>query len=69
VRFAGERSISDEKVGAESQAIVGSAYMSQGLGRAVSLREFKEFALKLKEEKKERASEELLRQQLEWIAR
>jgi predicted dehydrogenase len=65
----GERSISDEKVGAESQAIVGSAYMSQGLGRAVSLREFKKFALKLKEEKKERASEELLRQQLEWIAR
>jgi hypothetical protein len=33
------------------------------------LREFKEFALRIREEKKGKASEELLKQQLEWIAR
>ncbi|MGB9877504.1 MAG: Gfo/Idh/MocA family protein [bacterium] len=59
----GKRSISDERIGTESQAIVGAAYMSQGLGRAVSLAEFKEFALKVND------SEKLLRQQMEWIAK
>lgn len=63
----GRRSISDEVVGAESQAIVGAGYMSQGLKRAVSLEEFKEFALEIRRKEKEKASKVLLEKQLEWI--
>ncbi len=58
----------DEKIGAETTAIVGAAYLSQKKGKkAVTLDEFKEYALKIREKEGERASEVLLKELLKGI--
>jgi len=57
----GIKPLCDERIGAESQAIASTAYLSEMRGRkAVYLKDFKEYALKIKEEEGERASEVLL---------
>lgn len=58
----------NEKIGAETTAIVGAAYLSQKRGRkAVTLDEFKEYALKIREKEGERAPEVLLKELLKGI--
>lgn len=53
----------DERVGAESMAIAGAAYLSEMLGRkVVSLDEFKEYALQIQEKEGDRASDVLIRE-------
>ncbi len=58
----------NEKIGAETTAIVGAAYLSQKRGRkAVTLEEFKEYALKIREKEGEKAPEVLLKELLKGI--
>lgn len=60
--------ICNEKIGAETTAIVGAAYLSQKKGRkAVTLNEFKEYALKIQEKEGKRAPDALLRELLKGI--
>jgi len=60
----------DEKIGAETTAIIGAAYLSQKKGKkAVTLDEFKEYALKIREKEGERAPEVLLKELLKGIQR
>ena len=62
--------ISNEKIGAETTAIVGAAYLSQKMGKkAVSLDEFKEYALKIREREGKRAPDILLKELLKGIQR
>lgn len=62
--------LSNEKIGAETMAIAGAAYLSQKRGKkAVSLDEFKEYALKIREKEGKRASDVLLRELLKGIQR
>ncbi|MBI2914747.1 MAG: Gfo/Idh/MocA family oxidoreductase [Firmicutes bacterium] len=59
----GERPLCDERIGADSQAIVGASYLSQAWdGRAVSPDEFKEFALGIKRSHGSEASRVLVRE-------
>jgi len=58
----------NEKIGAETTAIVGAAYLSQKRGKkAVTLDEFKEYALKIREKEGERAPEVLLKELLKGV--
>jgi len=58
----------NEKIGAETTAIVGAAYLSQKRGRkAVTLEEFKDYALKIREKEGEGAPEALLKELLKGI--
>jgi len=58
----------DERIGAETTAIVQAAYLSQKRGKkAVTLEEFKEYALKLREKAGRDASDLLLKEMLEAI--
>jgi len=58
----------DEGIGAETTAIVQAAYLSQKRGKkAVTLEEFKEYALKLREKAGRDASDLLLKEMLEAI--
>jgi hypothetical protein len=51
----------DEKIGAESQAVVDAAYLSQLRGKnAVSLEEYKDYARKIEEEEGSKASDTLV---------
>jgi predicted dehydrogenase len=60
----------NEKIGADTTAIVGAAYISQRKGKkAVTLDEFKEYALKIREKEGERAPEVLLKELLKGIQR
>ena len=57
----GKKPIRDEKIGAESQAIVDAAYLSQLRGRkAVSLEEYKDYARETKEKEGNKASDVLV---------
>ncbi|MCS7224633.1 MAG: Gfo/Idh/MocA family oxidoreductase [Armatimonadetes bacterium] len=63
--LSGVKPICDHQVGAESQAIVGAAYLSQARGqKAVSLEEYKEFALAIRKKAGKRANEVLIEEQL-----
>lgn len=66
--ISGRKPICDERIGAESTAIVGAAYLSQIRGRGVTLREFKNYALKLKRSEGERASDLLVKRMMEGIS-
>jgi predicted dehydrogenase len=58
----------NEKIGADTTAIVGAAYLSQRKGKkAVTLDEFKGYALKIREREGERAPEVLLKELLKGI--
>jgi len=60
--------ICDERIGAETTAIVDAAYLSQKRGkRAVTLDEFKKYALKIQESEGERAPDALLKELLKGI--
>jgi len=64
------RSICDEKIGAETTAIVQAAYLSQKKGKKpVTIDEFKEYAMKIREKEGDRASEILLKDLVKGIAR
>ncbi|HIE09346.1 MAG TPA: Gfo/Idh/MocA family oxidoreductase, partial [Armatimonadetes bacterium] len=64
----GRKPLSDENFGAEVQAIVGSAYLSQREGkRAITLDEYKEWALKIKRKHGRKAPEVLIREQLKCL--
>jgi len=57
----GKKPTCDERIGAESQAIVDAAYLSQLRGRkAVSLEEYKDYARKTKEKEGDKASDVLI---------
>ncbi len=57
----GIKPICDELIGAEAQAMVGAAYLSQARGRrSVTLDEFKEFAMDIKKREKKNASQVLI---------
>jgi len=63
------RPLCDERVGAETTAIVGAAYLSQARGKeAVTMDEFREYALKVREREGERAPDILLKELLRGIA-
>jgi len=60
--------VCDEKIGAETTAIVQSAYLSQKKGKkAVTLEEFKRYALRLREKAGKDASDLLLKEMLKAI--
>ena len=59
--------ICDERVGAESTAIVSAAYLSQRGMRGVALDDFKEYALKVREREGGRAPEAPLKELLKGI--
>lgn len=62
--------ICDEKIGAETTAIVQAAYLSQKKGKKpVTLNEFKRYALKIRDKEGDRAPEVLLRDLLKGIKR
>ena len=62
--------ICDEKIGAETTAIVQAAYLSQKRGmKPVTLEEFKEYALKIRDREGEKASDYLLKDLLKGIRR
>lgn len=62
---AGEKPLVDEKVGSESQAIVGAAYRSQANGgAAVSLQEFKNYAVDLERQHGKKASQVMIEEAL-----
>lgn len=62
---AGVRSISDERFGAECSAIVGAAYLSARRGKAaVSLNEFKQFALDIASRHPDSAEDVLVKELL-----
>ena len=64
----GVRPICDQRVGAESQAIVGAGYLSEMRGRsAVSLEDFKQWALGIEQAKGEQASEAMIAAWLEHL--
>jgi len=64
----GRKPLSDERFGAEVQAIVGASYLSQREGkRAVTLDEYKEWALKIKQKHGRKAPEVLIREQLKCL--
>jgi predicted dehydrogenase len=64
----GARPICDERVGAETQAIIGAAYLSEMRGRyAVGLDEFKQWALELQAAHGEDASDEMIRRWVEFL--
>jgi len=66
----GVKPLCDEKIGAETTAIVQSAYLSQRKGkRPVTLDEFKEYAKKIREKEGKRASNVLLKELLKGIKR
>ena len=57
----GKKPICNERIGAESQAIVDAAYLSQLRGReAISLEEYKDYARKIKEKEGGKASDALI---------
>ncbi len=57
----GIKPMCDEKIGAESQAVVDAAYLSQLRGKnAVSLEEYKKYARKIEEEEGNKASDTLV---------
>lgn len=60
----------DERIGAESQAIVGAAYLSQREGqRAVTLDEFKAWARQIQKKVGKKANEVLIEEQLKGVGR
>jgi hypothetical protein len=60
----------DHNIGAESQAIVGAAYLSQREGqRAVTLDEFKSWALQIRKKHGKKANEVLIEEQLKGVRR
>jgi len=60
----------DHNIGAESQAIVGAAYLSQREGqRAVTLDEFKSWALQIRKKHGKKANEVLIEEQLKGVKR
>ncbi len=62
--------ICDHRIGADSQAIVGAAYLSQARRqRAVFVEEFKEFALSLRKKAGKRSNELLIEEQLKGVQR
>jgi len=64
------RPICDERVGAETMAIIGAAYLSEVEGRrSVSLAEFKQHALELEKREGEGASDAMIEQFMAAIAR
>lgn len=64
------RSICDERIGAESTAILGCAYLSQKRGmKTVYLEEYREYILNLKKKKGDTACEYLLKEMMEGIRR
>ncbi len=64
----GEKPLCDERIGAETTAIVQAAYLSQKKGKKpVSLEEFKEYALKLREKAGEDAPKIMLKEMLEAV--
>lgn len=66
----GARPICDERVGALTQAIIGAGYLSEMRGRrAVSLSEFQQWALGIEAEHGEGASDEMIRQWVEFLGR
>ncbi len=66
----GTRPLCDEYIGAETTAIVQSAYLSQKKGRKpVTLDEFKKYAQKIKEKEGKNASDVLLKELLKGIKR
>ena len=66
----GVKPLCDERVGAETTAIVQTAYLSQKLGRKpVTLEEFKSYAEKIREREGERAPEVLLKDLISGVAR
>lgn len=61
--IGGIRPSCDEKVGAESLAIAGAAYLSEARGRRpVLVEEFKEYALRIREKEGEKATEALIKE-------
>ena len=66
----GVKPICDERVGAETTAIVQAAYLSQKMGKKpVTLDEFKEYAMKVREREGEKAPDILLKELLAGIGR
>jgi len=64
----GAKPVCDDKIGAETTAIVQSAYLSQKQGKkAVTLEEFKRYALELKEKAGKDAPEILLKEMLKAV--
>ncbi|MEM3815925.1 MAG: Gfo/Idh/MocA family oxidoreductase [Candidatus Bathyarchaeia archaeon] len=64
------RPICDERIGAETTAIVQAAYLSQKKGKKpVTINEFKEYALKIREREGDKASDVLLKELIKGIAR
>jgi len=62
--------ICDEKIGAETTAIVQAAYLSQKKGKMpVTLSEFREYALKMRDKEGKNAPEVLMKELLKGIAR
>ncbi|RLE68236.1 MAG: hypothetical protein DRJ34_03420 [Thermoprotei archaeon] len=65
----GRKSFLNEKIGAEVMAIIDSAYYSEINGRkAVTLDEFKQFAVKLIEKYGEKASDEFIKMKVNHFA-
>ncbi len=68
--LANTKPLCDHHIGAESQAIVGAAYLSQREGqRAVSLDEFKAWALQIRKKHGKKADEVLIEEQLKGVRR
>lgn len=61
--LTGARPLCDERVGAETMAIIGAAYLSETRGRsAVPLEEFKQYALELEQREGEEAAAAMVQQ-------
>jgi len=66
--ISGTKPVCDERIGAESTAIVGAAYLSQIRGKGITVDEFKDYALELKRSEGDRASDLLIERMLEGIS-
>ena len=65
-----KKPICNERIGAEAMAVINAAYLSEVRGRrAVSIDEFKEYALKIKEREGDRASDVMMTKFMEKIRR